>query len=169
MRFVGIDPGQSGAIVVVGDDGMQVTEHLWWKNAWIPPIAAAQIVQRGDVVSIERPYVGRDPKAAITLCEWIGWLRSLLPSERTITLIRPFASEWRAKVLRRARLGRALAKQLAVAACIRHSGLPHAEATRHDIAEAWLMARYAWGWQRAHGEAPEMPETRRPPAYSRST
>jgi hypothetical protein len=55
-------------------------------------------------------------------------------------------------VLRRARLRREQAKAAAVQLCRQHSGLPDEVARRHDVAEAWLMARYAWGWQRAHGE-----------------
>ncbi|MEO0603266.1 MAG: hypothetical protein AAF211_17640 [Myxococcota bacterium] len=151
MRFVGIDPGLTGALVAIDGDGATAVDVRTWKNAPAPPAGIAHLVARGDVVAIERPYVGKSPHAALALAEWIGWLRCLMP--RRITLIRPFASEWRAKVLRRARIRRALAKRMAVALCLRHSGLRHEVASRHDVAEAWLMARYAWGWRRAHPDA----------------
>ncbi|MEO0605199.1 MAG: hypothetical protein AAF211_27465 [Myxococcota bacterium] len=148
MRFWGIDPGQAGAIVAVGMDGKTVEDVRWWRGAHVPPRGLSHGILPHHVVVIERPYVGKDPHAALELSEWIGMARTQLPL--SVDLQRPFAVQWRAKVLRRSRMGRKQAKSLAIKACRLHSGLKEREASRHDVAEAWAMARYGWGvWKLA--------------------
>lgn len=144
MRFVGIDPGRNGALVAVGDDGATATLVRHWRSQNRPPEEAWKGILADDVVVIEYPYVGRNAHSAIVLSEWIGRLLEHLPSDAEV--LRPNAGAWRAKVFRRARLTRQAAKSLAVAACVQHSGIPERMARQHDIAEAWAMARYGWGF-----------------------
>jgi hypothetical protein len=188
MRFVGIDPGQTGNCVVIGDDGLTVLDEQGWTGAEMRQLAsgswrvrwsrlhssgstschqdfvgkgtAAQflvehhrtppaitILQRGDVVVLEAQHVG-GPHASLVLSEWCGRLIATLPEG--ITLLRPLATSWRAKVFRNGRLCREAAKRVAVA-----TATPYLNADlpiTHDRAEAWAMARYAWGWARTHAD-----------------
>lgn len=141
MRFVGIDPGQNGACVVVGDDGRTVLDQQRWMKHRIPPLI--EIIEGGDVVAFEAQHVG-GPRASLVLAEWSGRMLATLPPN--ITILRPLATTWRAKIFRQGRLQREPAKRLAIAAA-----LPYVPGTvTHDVAEAWCLARYAWGWAMAH-------------------
>lgn len=170
MRFVGIDPGQAGAVVVLGDDGRTALDHRWWSQCKNPPRIAAQLVSPGDVVVIEGLYVGLNRQTAMTLSEWVGWLRCLMPD--SIALLRPTAGEWRGKVfprgLRNPRMRRAEAKRIAIRLCRRESGLRDAIASRPDVAEAWCMARFGWGAHRAGRALAEPREITDRSVYSRS-
>lgn len=141
MRYVGIDPGQRGAAVVIGDDGVTVIEHQVWARQKTPP--AITVVRPGDVVALEAQHV-RGPHASIVLAHWCGMLEATLPEG--ITLLRPLATTWRARVFRAGRMRREPAKALAVQAATQY----FAEVPGHDLAEAWALGRYAWGWARAH-------------------
>lgn len=141
-QFIGIDPGQAGALVAIGDDGKTAIDVRWWRDQAVPPKGLALGIGLVDVVTIERPYLGKNPHAALELAEWIGRSLTLLP--RAVNLYRPTAMQWRAKVFRRGRMTRAQAKRLAVKACQLHSGLADELASRHDVAEAWGMARFGW-------------------------
>ena len=152
MRFVGIDPGRTGALVVVGDDGQTALDVLTWAGQDMPPAGIVQRLVPGDVVALEDQYIGAGAHASKTLHEWTVRLLVQLPDD--VTVMRPLASSWRAKVFRRARLRRAAAKRLAIAACREHSGLADELAAMPDVAEAWAMARYAWGWAQHHLAAP---------------
>lgn len=143
MRFVGIDPGQTGACVVVGDDGLTVLDQQRWSRCRVPPLLT--VVEAGDVVALEAQHVG-GPRASLVLAEWAGRMLATLPEP--IVLLRPLATTWRAKVLRNGRLQREPAKRLAIAAATPYLPGP----VTHDAAEAWLLARYAWGWAMAHPE-----------------
>lgn len=148
MRFVGIDPGQNGAAVVVGADGRTVLEEQRWTKARTPP--AITVVQPGDVVALEAQHVA-GPHASIVLAEWSGRLLASLPDGAVV--IRPLATSWRAKVFRSGRMRREPAKRLAIAAATKHAagiGTP----ITHDVAEAWCLARYAWGWAQTHAVTP---------------
>jgi hypothetical protein len=140
MRFVGIDPGQTGACVVVDDDGCTVLDVQRWSKQRTPPLLT--VVEEGDVVALEAQHVARH-QASLVLAEWSGRMIATLP---WVVLLRPLATSWRAKVLRGGRLQRHPAKQLAIAAAS-----PYVPGTvTHDVAEAWCLARYAWGWAMAH-------------------
>lgn len=138
MRFVGIDPGKTGALVVVGEDGVSVVDVQSWSRASVPPVLR---VEAGDIVTLEGLYVGKSRRGSMSLAEWTGMVRAQLTD---CTVLRPSASEWRGKVLRVAGLPRARAKALAVSAAAKHAPMLATE----DECEAWLMARYAWGWWR---------------------
>jgi hypothetical protein len=62
-------------------------------------------------------------------------------------VVRPLASQWRAKVLRQ-NPRRDAAKRLAIAAAGPH--LPAEFVDDPDVSEAWCMARWAWGWWMTH-------------------
>lgn len=141
MRYVGIDPGQTGHCVVVGDDGETVLAEQGWKKLRIPP--AITILEPGDVVALEAQHVA-GPHASLVLSEWCGRLLATLPSG--ITVIRPLATTWRAKVFRNGRLQREPAKRMAIAAASRFM----TGDVSHDRAEAWCMARYARFWALNH-------------------
>lgn len=145
MRFVGIDPGQTGHCVVIGDDGSTVLAEQGWRKLRIPPVIT--ILEPGDVVALEAQHVA-GPHACLVLAEWCGRLLATLPAG--ITVLRPLATTWRAKVFRNGRLQREPAKRVAIAAATPYlsAGTP----VTHDRAEAWAMARYAWGWAMAHPE-----------------
>lgn len=142
MRYVGIDPGSTGACVVVADDGRTVLDQQRWWGHKVPP--RLTIIEPGDIVALEAQHVGRGNRSSLTLAEWAGSLIATLPEG--ITLLRPLATTWRARVLRQGRLQREPAKRLAIAAATPHLPGP----VTHDAAEAWCLARYAWGWHMAH-------------------
>ena len=108
-RFVGIDPGREGACVVIGDDGVTVIDMVQWARAAEPvPVP----VLSGDVVAVEAAYVGKNVRSAMSLQFWRGRLIDRLPTG--ITLLEPTATIWRAKVLRRPRMTRVVAKAVAM-------------------------------------------------------
>lgn len=171
MRFVGLDPGQTGACVVVGDDGATILAiQAWTKPAkpktrkgegvhlfarrlaeWIvavqtPPVFT--VVRPGDVVALEAQHVN-GPHASLVLATWSGRAIERLPTG--IVLIRPLATTWRAKVFRDGRMTREVAKRFAIAAAAPHLAAFGAEADRiGDVSEAWAMARYARFYQLNH-------------------
>lgn len=138
-RAVGIDPGQNGAAVAVGADGATVIAVQTWRHAKVPP--RIEILHPQDVVALEAQHVG-GPHASLVLSEWCGRMLATLPSG--ITVLRPLATSWRAKVFRDGRLQRIPAKRRAVAAAT-----PFLQAfdpglrITHDLAEAWCLARFA--------------------------
>lgn len=143
MKYFGIDPGQTGAAVAVAGDGLTVVAVRAWRRHPIPP-GLADLVEPGDVVAVEAQYVGPGAHASLALAEWTGRLLEQLPAGCAI--LRPLATTWRARVLRRGRVSRSEAKGLAIAACRAHAiGLAPELASKPDVAEAWCMARYAWG------------------------
>jgi len=132
-------------MVAVGDDGLTVSAYLSWRDLDHPPALA---VLDEDIIAVEAQYVGPGAHASLRLAEWTGALLASLPPGCRI--LRPLATTWRARVLRRARMGRKEAKRAAIAACVAHSsGLPAGVSALPDVAEAWCMARYAWGAERA--------------------
>jgi hypothetical protein len=188
MRFVGVDPGQTGNCVVIGDDGTTVLDECGWTGAEMRKLAndswrvrwsrfsgqtreshhqdfavkvgaerflldhhrappALTLLRAGDVVVLEAQHVS-GPHASLVLAEWCGRLIATLPEG--ITLLRPLATSWRAKVFRNGRLSREAAKRVAIAAATPY--LPAVHPVTHDRAEAWAMARYAWGWARTHAD-----------------
>lgn len=143
-RFWGIDGGQTGAAVRLADDGLTALEVHEWRRRKLPPRLP---IEPGDVVALEAAYVGENPDSALKLQLWRGILIGGLPEG--VHLLQPLATAWRAKVLRRSRMRRELAKDTAMSVAREHArGLP-AEYEDHT-AEAWLIARYAWGWARTH-------------------
>lgn len=145
-RYVGIDPGMTGAAVVVGADGLEVLDLQAWHRSRVPP--AITVVLAGDVVALEAQHVGRGNHASLVLAEWTGRLAAALPPG--ITILRPLATSWRAKVLRDGRLQREPAKRLAIAAATPHLVAAGWTDVTADIAEAWCMARYACFWALSH-------------------
>lgn len=144
MRFWGIDGGQTGAAVRLADDGVTALEHIPWKRRKDPPRLP---IEPGDVVALEAAYVGENEHAALALQLWRGILIGRLPEG--VHLLQPLATSWRAKVLRRPRMRRELAKETAMEAAKLHArGLP--DEYEDHTAEAWLIARFAWGWARTH-------------------
>jgi hypothetical protein len=144
MRFAGIDPGRTGALVVVGDDGLTVLHAELWRDAPEPPILP---VLPTDVVAVEEQYLGKNAKSFATLVRWTERLVVRLPEGCTI--VRPLATTWRAAVFRRSRMSRAAAKRMALEAARLHAvDLPPELAASPDVSEAWAIARYAWGWAR---------------------
>lgn len=143
MSYIGIDPGQTGAAVLVGADGLEVLDIECWRGSRIPP--RIRMVEPSSIVSLEAQYGSRP--TTLVLAEWCGRLLATLPEGCTVH--RPLATTWRGRVLRRSRLRRDVAKELAIRAA-----RPHLEAAgwthiTDDVAEAWCMARYSWGADRA--------------------
>lgn len=134
MRYVGIDPGQQGALVVVGDDGLTVVDRLGWAGCVVAP---ALPVLPGDVVALELPHA-QFVRAGLVLAEWCG---GALVQLRECRVVRPSPAAWRGKVLRRPQLLRAAAKRAA-----REAATPYLGPATDDECEAWCMARYAFGW-----------------------
>lgn len=146
MTYVGIDPGRTGAAVAVGDDGLTVVWARSWRALDVPPDDLP--IRSGDVVAVEAQYVGLGAHSSLRLAEWTGGMLAGLP--RDVGVMRPLATTWRAKVLRQGRLTREAAKEAALVLCHRHAiGMPAELAWLVDVAEAWCMARYAWGWSEA--------------------
>lgn len=144
MRFVGVDPGKSGAAVEITTDGATVIRVVRWARAETPPDTLAALLRDlgpGDVVAVEQCYVGPGARASLTLAEWTGRLLAEIPAD--VEVLRPLAAQWRAKVLRSARLGRTDAKAAADRAARLGTGTD--VLTGHS-SEAWCLARYAWGW-----------------------
>lgn len=136
MRYIGVDPGRTGALVVIDDQC--VVQHVQrWKRHDAPPVLE---LCYGSVVAIERPFVGRSSASTITLAEWIG---SALEQIRHhgCEILRPTATQWRAKIFGTARMRREEAKRAA--------RLAAPWAATDDEAEAYLMAKYALGWHMA--------------------
>jgi hypothetical protein len=64
MRFAGCDPGQTGACVVVDEDGETVLAVQTWEDAELPP--ALTILDGVVVLALEEQYIGpgaRRPQA----------------------------------------------------------------------------------------------------------
>ncbi len=143
MRFIGIDGGRAGAYVEVGPDGLTALDLIEWRGAATPPVLP---VRAGDVVALEAAYVGKNPQSAMKLQLWRGQLMATFPAG--VQLLEPLATAWRAKVLRRAGMRREVAKAVAIEAAKRNAiGLP--DDFPDHVAEAWCLARYAWGWATA--------------------
>ncbi len=138
--FAGVDPGATGALVVLADDGLTVLDLLEWRRASVPP--ALPLVP-GDVLALEAAYLGRSARAALTLQLWRGRLLAAVPEGVEVT--QPLAVHWRAKVLRRSNLRRAEAK----AAAVRVASPYLPEGASVDACEAFCIARWCWGWVRA--------------------
>lgn len=146
-RIWGIDGGQTGSAVRIDFDGLTALEVVEWRRRRDPPLLP---IEPGDVVALEAAYVGESEHSALSLQLWRGKLIGTLPGMgRGVHLLEPLATTWRAKVLRRPRLRREEAKKLALDMARLHArGLP--ETYEDHTAEAWLIARYAWGWARTH-------------------
>jgi hypothetical protein len=140
---VGIDPGQTGAMVAVGPDGVTVVALQTWSRCRTPP---ALDLLPTDVVAVEAQYIGHGAHASIVLVEWTGRLLAAVPAACRVT--RPLAGAWRAKVFRRTAMRRDAAKRMAVETANRHAVGLGADPS-HDLAEAWCLARYCWGWAMA--------------------
>lgn len=139
-RYAGIDPGRTGALVVIGDDGMTVARIVEWHDSSEPPYlldALAGVLR----IAVEGLHVGKGRRSSITLAEWTGRLLAELPPG--VPVERPQPSKWRGAVLRRANLRTDDAKAAAIRAARPHLGLGH-DPSSH-VAEAWCLARYAWG------------------------
>jgi hypothetical protein len=141
MRFAGCDPGQTGACVVVDEDGETVLAVQTWEDAELPP--ALTILDGVVVLALEEQYIGPGAHASLTLAAWSIRMLDSLPS--SIQVLRPLATSWRAKVFRGPRLRRAAAKRKAIEAASPYL-VDHVAKVTPDVAEAWAMARYAWGW-----------------------
>lgn len=147
-RFGGLDPGQTGACVVVGDDGLAVLAVQNWEGEKTPP--ALSCLEGVGLVALELPYAGEDFHAALVLAHWCGWAHRDLHAAG-VEVVQALAVTWRAKVLRIGRVTREVAKAKAIDAAQKHAvGLAPELAALPDVAEAWCLARYAWGWARAH-------------------
>lgn len=159
--FLGIDPGQNGAAVLVAEDGKTVLGIQLWSPPRKPRFATTdelvawkrlcqrvpRIVLNLDAcaqIALEAQHVGDGNQSSLTLARWAERLAVSLPS--TIPLVRPLATSWRAKVFPRGggRLQRDPAKRMAVAAAtpFLQAFDPDVRVTE-DLAEAWCMARYA--------------------------
>lgn len=141
MTYAGIDPGQTGALVEIGADGHTVVRWVEWRRERVPPDGVLADLS-AEVVAVEAPYVGPGARASLTLAEWTGRLLAQMPAGPTV--VRPTAAQWRPKVLR-ASPGRVEAKALALRAAA-SCGLV---GVSDHVAEAWCLARYAWGWDQA--------------------
>jgi hypothetical protein len=142
-RWWGVDPGKgAGAAVRIADDGRTALEVVEWRDSTTVSLP----ILPGDVVALEAPYLGKNPASFRALVEWRERFRLGLPPG--VVVAEPLAVQWRAKVLRVARVPRKRAKELAIAAAKANAiGLP-AEPTP-DAAEAWCLARWAVYWDRA--------------------
>lgn len=147
MRIWGIDGGQTGSAVRIAEDGLTALDCIEWKRRRDPPMLP---IEPGDVVALEAAYVGENERSALTLQLWRGKLIGTMPEcGRGVHLLEPLATTWRAKVLKRARMRRDQAKETAMSVAKQHAlGLP--EEYEDHTAEAWLIARFAWGWARTH-------------------
>lgn len=145
MRYVGIDPGQNGAAVVVGPDGCTVLDLQTWRKAKTPP--SIIVLEGVDLIAVEGQHVA-DYHAALVLSEWCGRLLASLPIG--IPVLRPLATSWRAKVFPGARLRREPAKRLAIAAATPYLAAFGFLRPTHDLAEAWCIARWAAFYAAAH-------------------
>ena len=145
MRYLGLDPGQSGALVEVASDGRTVVAWRQWRRERTPPRDLLSDLGAETVIAVEAPYVGRGARASLVLAEWTGAVLAQIPED--VTVLRPTAQQWRAKVLR-ANPDRASAKRLALRAAetVGWVGVPD------HVAEAWCLARYAWGWSTSRRE-----------------
>lgn len=147
-RYVGIDPGQTGAAVIVGDDGLSILDIIRWRGAHRPPEILA--VTAADLIAVEDQYGGAYPRSALELREWTVRLLVSLPDGAVV--LRPLASQWRPKVFRgSAPRGRKACKSVAREAA-RASFERAGQTMTDDSAEAWCLARYAWGYARAFPE-----------------
>lgn len=145
MRYLGIDPGQSGAACVVGDDGMTVIAATAWKRSKSPPVLS-DLIRDASAIAVEGVHVGKGRRSSLTLAEWRGKLLTQIPAG--VTVYHPQPSEWRGKVLRRSNLRRDDAKRAALLAVRNAIGMPPEWADVDHMAEAWCLARYAWGMSR---------------------
>jgi hypothetical protein len=141
IGYLGIDPGQTGAAVLVAEDGETVLGLQRWSDAKTPPMVLPELILNARVVALEGQHVA-GPHASLVLAEWSGRLLATLPSG--LPVLRPLATSWRAKVFRCGRLQREPAKRLAVRAASPFllAFNPELRVT-HDLAEAWALARYA--------------------------
>jgi hypothetical protein len=139
-RLWGIDGALTGAAVRLADDGVTALEWHEWRRS---PVVRLPI-EEGDIIALEQAYLGKSVRSFRSLVEWRERFKAGLPP---VVLAEPNASHWRAKVLRVAGLARKPAKERAIAAATLHAkGLP-AE-VGPDLAEAWCLARWCWGWNR---------------------
>jgi len=157
VTYLGVDPGHSGAAVSLADDGLTVLAAWRWTPrvletqdgrvlAYSAPHQIAAVIGPHAVAAVEAPYVGLSHRGSLSLAEWTGGFLSGLDVGE---ILRPTAAEWRAKVLHVGRVRRAPAKALALRAAALHArGLPWLD---DHVAEAWCLARFAWGWARRGG------------------
>lgn len=163
LRFAGVDPGRVGASVVVDQNCAVVLVLVWGRglfslatplgspllsrpyrelssNPEYPPM----FFKGASVVAIEQPYLGKNVRSALSLATGVG--HALAQVDAATEVVRPTAAEWRAKVFGGRRMGRAAAKETAcLHYCrVRPEWVPW-ELTA-DEAEAWAIARYAWGY-----------------------
>lgn len=141
MRWVGIDPGQTGALCVVGDDGLTVLARASWSRVSVPPDLTSYMIG-AKLVVIEGVYVSRlNRRSGIVLAQWVGQLLAQVPAD--VPIEQPQPSKWRAAVLggRFANCTRERAKEAAIAAATANAIGDWGGSDHH--AEAWCMARYA--------------------------
>lgn len=158
MRYVGVDPGLTGAAVCIADDGRTVLHVTKWSTKRaravpgrappLPTLPGLPWLLPTDVVALEAQYVGRSKRGSVALAIWTEHLMRSLPAD--IVLVRPLATTWRAKVLGKSRLERDVAKRLAIAAAaapLARFGLD--QDAKGDVSEAFCLARFCWGWDKA--------------------
>lgn len=146
-RYGGLDPGRTGALVVVGDDGATVLEAQQWRDQDVPPLFT--VLGGVACVALELPYHGEDPHAALVLAHWCGWAhRELVVAG--VRVVQPLAVSWRARVLKGPRLRRKPAKAMAIAAAAPYLAAVGIVDTVGDPSEAWCLARYACFWAKSH-------------------
>jgi hypothetical protein len=141
VRYWGVDGANTGAAVLLAEDGVTALEWTEWKKC---PRVVLPVLE-GDILALEAPYLGKSARSFRVLCEWRERFKATLPPG--VVLAEPNASHWRAKVLRVAGLARVPAKERAIRAATLHSNLP--QPIGADLAEAWCLARWVWGWDRA--------------------
>lgn len=147
MKFLGIDPGQNGALVAVAEDGLSVLGVQTWKKSRTPPRLDPALLRGAALLALEAQHVG-GPHASLVLATWCGYLLGTLPPGLPVQ--RPLATSWRAKVFRSGRLSREAAKALAIAAATPHLAAAGHPNPSHDLAEAWCLARWACFYVKAH-------------------
>lgn len=139
--FWGVDPGISGAAILLDHDGLTALWHVRCRG----PVPPALPLVPGDVVAIEAQHARAGRPGSLALSEWCGRLLAALPPD--VVVLRPHPATWR-RVIGASGLRRAQAKARAVRAAREHGrGLP--ERLSADHAEAWAIARWAWAWDGA--------------------
>lgn len=148
--YIGVDPGQVGALVAIDQDGV-VREVQTWRHGvmhtWegrekyatrLPRLRIS--VELAHVVALERPFVGASAASSLSLAEWCGGALAQLEG---LQVIRPFPMVWRQSVLGRGNLQREAAKEAAKAAYEKHRPEWATWSLGADEAEAWCLAEFA--------------------------